>query len=1357
MLSSYNSEVGDKKQKQRRLEGDTKALIGADLREDTFVVTKVVSDGLLLLKQNGVLLITGHAGTGKSRTGRHVLHIFCTGDTLYKCIKLNTLSEWEGMVNSEDNVVVLLDDIFGETNCIYNREKDTPILDKVHAYVCKGNIKVIITIRDTVKRQCQELFDNHRLFKFDIIDLSSNKYKLNLNEKEMILTKYMQTVRKSEYIKSKGFVDCNGDLILKSAEVRIIIHENPVKGFPLVIYQFVHNDKYFYLGRKFFDSPTEAILEEVRAIRRKGEEHRKFMIQYAVMVYTAINENCINPDDSSCVLEITEIIDAIYGATMKLKKFHIADAVMELKASYLINIPNKRAYELHHPTLQESVIISFAQVDEENMNKIIPLISWSFFLKIVKPESYTEKDGEVVLRIPTNSYKLLADRLAEFYIAEYTYSFVSDLSNTEIFQQKYRLLLPCLLEALEKEDTKDKHTDNMIRSGETYRLDRYFENKKSKECFLAHLLNVVAKTDKLDTYDFILKTFNQIIKTSNNYYAKVYMKFALITSLYAICSIKDEHDVKSVKTTLDIVEENRIPVLLDQGVILTSIPTLASMSNVEDASKTCVFLTLCIWKAYEVFNIPVLEFLLSKYNQTPFYSSLFLKMVYRDEWMRKEVKYNRVFRKMPSLSCNPLKWLMERFPDQDLNDVDFILEIACKYLMFDTVEYLAARCKTVDTFSCVLSFWENNINEHGCSHLTRDPYNQELLSFLFEKVDFTSTELFSVVTLFLQNVRAPDHIMYENKPTTYRFLLDLDRRSIIEVEKLKILKYIVGKFGLDNLDINAACQQACDSSMFKIVKWFVQNIDMIMLDVYSTINSALKYAQPDILVCILEKIEIASLDKTKILKSVSKHYNAKCSTIISIIVSTIWNNRDKKEEFEIQEIVSIAYERKSFGLLMCICDTCNLYSSLDGNTLLMLACGNDRGRPPTFDIDYYDNDDYDYGDDYFDELLYKMYPEYGNIGMVTWILKHFKIDNLDIKLGVLRLLSVGWYDWQHSYRRESLCNLIVSLLEKYSNTISTEEIQVLMNKSLEHNYYVLVNWILENISNGSLDKQKILNKACANAEIKTIKILRKSFFALDMNQAMINACTSAVSVRYYEYHNELKDFKDVETFLSLLWNEIDQDSIDIDRLVSTVCKEKAVNNNVMTWILLNLPQERIPINAVLISCCHQRGISHLEYIFHTFDNKQLDIRQAFLHACGEVSATSSISKTFEYNNIILLDFLFQRLFDHHDKAVNLSFVLRELPETNKHNVILFFLEEGFCKNIDFKHLMNEACYHGHVKLVQWILENGDYEKLNILDAMFKVFDGIKHAGRTKKSTPFKTQCVMCLALIWHYAQGVDIL
>ncbi|CAG2237746.1 unnamed protein product [Mytilus edulis] len=383
--------------KQRRLEGDTKALIEEDLREDTFVSSEVVTDSLSLLKQDGVLLITGHAGTGKSRTGRHVLHMFCSGDTSFKCIKLNRLNEWEDMVSREDSVVVLLDDIFGETNCIYNKEKDTPILDKVYAYLCKGNIKVIITIRNTVKCQCQEVFDSHRLFQFNFIDLSSDRYLLSQLDKNNILTKYMKTVRQAVHDSRTGYVDSNGDTILKWEEEIDILQCNPVKGFPLVVYQFVHNDKHFHLGSKFFDSPTEAILEDLRTLRRKGTIHS---------------------NDKSGVYDT---------------------------------------------------------IDEENINKIIPLISWSFFLKMVKPESYTEKEGEVVLRIPTNSYKLLADRLAEFYMANITCLFFRNLGNTEIIQHDYSLLLPYLLEALEKIDQRDKHTE--------------IDWNLSKELYIQELLN----------------------------------------------------------------------------------------------------------------------------------------------------------------------------------------------------------------------------------------------------------------------------------------------------------------------------------------------------------------------------------------------------------------------------------------------------------------------------------------------------------------------------------------------------------------------------------------------------------------------------------------------------------------------------------------------------------------------------------------------------------------------------------------------------------------------------------------------------------------------------------------------------
>ncbi|CAC5401736.1 unnamed protein product [Mytilus coruscus] len=391
----------------------------------------------------------------------------------------------------------------------------------------------------------------------------------------------------------------------------------------------------------------------------------------------------------------------------------------------------------------------------------------------------------------------------------------------------------------------------------------------------------------------------------------------------------------------------------------------------------------------------------------------------------------------------------------------------------------------------------------------------------------------------------------------------LDREHIrdIELEKLKIVKNIIRKFGFDQLDIKAACQQACDSEMFQIVEWFLQNIDMTMLDI--------------------EIASLESLDKRKVLKSVAKHYTAKCSTIILKIVSTIWNSTDKKEELQMQEIVDTAYERKCIGLLKCIYYACNSNISMNRRTLLMLACGDDRGDQTILNIE---------------DSLSMLNPQFGSIGMVKWILEHFQKDPLDLKSGIL---------------------------------------------------------------------------------------------------------------------------------------------------VSTVCKEKEVSNGVMTWILLNLPQERIPIKEVLMSCCQQRKINHVKYIFHTFDNKQLDINQALFHAYGELSSTYLTREIVEHNDIMLVNYLFKKL---HDKAVSLFLVLNELLERKKYVVILYFLEEGFCKNINLRNLMKDACHHEHVRLVQWILANVEHKELDIISAFLEVCDGIKHAKRNS----FKKQCVMCLSLMWHY-------
>ncbi|XP_071180433.1 uncharacterized protein [Mytilus edulis] len=1346
---------------KRRLEDDTKYLIEEDIKEGTFVMTKAVTDGLLLLKQNGVLLITGHAGTGKSRISRHILHIVCSKNNAYKCLMLNTLEELENMIRREEHAMVLLDDIFGETNCIYNREKYVPILDKVHAYVCQGNIKVIITIRDTVKRQCQEVFENHRLFQFQFIDLSSNKYELDIFEKQKILNKYMKQVRQSNYIEKTGFVDYNGVVIVKESEVLEIILGNPVKGFPLAIYQFVHNEKYFQLGCKFFDRPTEAMLEEINEIRRKGEDERKFMIQYAILVYIAINANCINLDNSSNITELKNMIEAIYERTVKLKQNNISDTVKELKGSYLVNTSgqNHRIYSLHHQMLLESVVLSFAQVDEENKNKIIPLLSCSFVLKMVKPASYNEKEGDVVLRISTDSYKLLANRIVEIYMAKLrdVHSFVRYISNTEIFEQDGLLMLPYLLAAFEKEDSIDKHTENMMKSGSIYTL---FVHLKNKQRFLTTLLDISA--DKSDTtfemYTFILQELKQIIKTSNDFCAVYEIRSALISSLYDICSNKD---VRFVKATLDIVEENKIPVLLDQGISLSKLGfSRFGLSDDFDCVRldnTYIFLTFCIWKAYEVFNEPILEYLLSKFNEIQFNVPLFLEMIYTKDWIGTE----------SSLSYKPLEWMVNRFADQYVVKSDFILKTACQCKLFDTVVYLASS-KSFDAYSS-LEIFLDDFELNRFSDLSELCRNKNLFNFLWSKVTSASTDLTPIVISILKKTRnhdIPEYVYNAILPVClnkkslltlacknahfYLASLIIEKSHIIdiqstliaacmpvetrieilfksifeesnvEINQLEIVENILLKFGCEQFDLKTACRQAYQFGNFKIIRWFVQNIDIVKLDLEIIIQTALVGEKIEILEYIVKEHIIANLDKMDLLKYITKYYTARYYVVILKTVSVIWKSAKDKRELKMEEIVTMAYEGKCFELLVWIHLSCKLHISIDAEKVFLLACQECRMDVAEWVLQNFDQTSLkiDGGNVFIkacEKICNKQEVTSQIIGTIDWTREVSQINPSDLKSGVLKLINhEGDVTWKiRDDFMDFKMNLVIDILKNNLIVLSTDDIEQIMNKSLEQKYYDLVNWLMVNKSSWSFDKQNILNKACADGEIKTLKMLKKEFHCLDIHEAISHACSNSwKSTRHCQYIHDQEymyiSYNDDQTIacLDLFLEEIHHDTIDISRIVSTVCEEEDISDNVMTWFLLNLPHEQIPINDVLIACCRLTKLNHVKYILHTVNSEQFDITDAFGWACSMLGEW----ETNVQLGLCVVDCLFQRF---RDKICSLFIDLNVSIESSTCHLVLFFLEKGHCGSTNMKNLLTGAYINGHFKVVQWILAHVEHTELDI--------------------------------------------
>lgn len=240
--------------------------------------------------------------------------------------------------------------------------------------------------------------------------------------------------------------------------------------------------------------------------------------------------------------------------------------------------------------------------------------------------------------------------------------------------------------------------------------------------------------------------------------------------------------------------------------------------------------------------------------------------------------------------------------------------------------------------------------------------------------------------------------------------------------------------------------------------------------------------------------------------------------------------------------------------------------------------------------------------------------------------------------------------------------------------------------------------------------------------MKTIQLLKYYFHSLDMNEAIICAFIGCTS--------------DQISICEYLWSEIDKRALDISKIVNTVCKKK-VNDNVLTWILINFKNYQT-VNQVFIYCCQEGKFNLLKHILITVDDEKLDILSAFRMACLQPN-----DRTVNFKeHLCIVDILFQKI---QDKAHSLTEVRDGLLENKSYVLILYFLEEGYCMDLNKKNLMNEVCRHGNVKLLQWILENVKHEELDIKSAFRAVCKNVDYEWQ-----------LQCLALIWHYIPNKNL-
>ncbi|CAC5423165.1 unnamed protein product [Mytilus coruscus] len=427
--------------KRSKLIGLTMLEINNHNKENTFVTTSVVSSCIQLLKDNNVLVLTGRAGSGKSRNSLEILRQYKVQG--YDVIKLTDLKDFEDSFKEDVKTIVLCEDIFGRTNNVFTQNSDVEILDRVHACVNMGKTKVIFTIRDIVKRSCKWVFSSYRLFYKSVeVDLCSKELELKLDEKKALFVGYCHVnnfkivgLNEQENVKDEVILDDKVTVKLNLITLNQIIQTEPILGFPQTCCLFTGNRKFTRLGEAFFKHPSSCLTEEIENLRKSGKEKFSDKVKYSLLVYVLLNGDFLDKNQINFYRMAEIMVSCYHNEGNTISEHYLYDAIDEMNGQYLTKGYCTDSYQFQHQTVFESVLISYSRI---NPVLILSKLAFNFIREMVRLEGFQEKEGEIVMKIPVRYYSNLCKRIIQILQNEYclkSQSLIQLLCDSEIMRE----------------------------------------------------------------------------------------------------------------------------------------------------------------------------------------------------------------------------------------------------------------------------------------------------------------------------------------------------------------------------------------------------------------------------------------------------------------------------------------------------------------------------------------------------------------------------------------------------------------------------------------------------------------------------------------------------------------------------------------------------------------------------------------------------------------------------------------------------------------------------------------------------------------------------------------------------------
>ncbi|CAG2242507.1 unnamed protein product [Mytilus edulis] len=321
---------------------------------------------------------------------------------------LTELHDFTDIVTSDGKLIILFEDVFGRTNTRFTENTDIQIIQRLQACLNQGNVKAILTVRDTIKVSCQRILTLHKIFNGKCeVDLSSVEFKMSRDKKESLLLNYFKkfnlrviSLNEDENYFKEEILKENMSVTLNHKTLYSIIESEPLLGFPEACSLFTRNRKLTRLGIRFFNHPSKHLYDEIDKVRKNGKRNTNDKLLYVTLVYLLLNGDVL---DENCVdtAKGMDIMQSCYGSQQeRLLSCDIIDAAADMKGRYLTYRPDTFRYHFQHQTVLESVMISYSKIKQE---VVISMLSFDFIREMVRLQHYRENEGRSYHESVTNS------------------------------------------------------------------------------------------------------------------------------------------------------------------------------------------------------------------------------------------------------------------------------------------------------------------------------------------------------------------------------------------------------------------------------------------------------------------------------------------------------------------------------------------------------------------------------------------------------------------------------------------------------------------------------------------------------------------------------------------------------------------------------------------------------------------------------------------------------------------------------------------------------------------------------------------------------------------------------------------